>query len=209
MNPFKVGDRVRITGGGYYSFDDAVMGKIATVVEAGSDAVGVCFDAADFPADHPNGPDAGGRGWWYLAGDFEAVEQAPRRFQVGDKVRIVVGYHSEMQGGFVTTVERVSPHGVAGLRAPGRTGDRDHFDIYYHSDFHLELVEAFDAPVPEPVQATTQKTPARVRAQHAAERLVADLFACTRTEAREDRLLRHAYRAAYKAFRKCQKDGAP
>jgi hypothetical protein len=35
------------------------------------------------------------------------------------------------------------------------------------------------------------------------------MFACTRTEAREDRPLRHAYRAAYKAFRMAQKGKTP
>lgn len=133
MQDIKKGDRVRVLVAGY-SFDDAIVGRPATVLEAFSDGtISVAFDAADFPRDHPAGPDGAGDGWSYLANEYEPVAEAKPK----------------------------------------------------------------------------SGTPARVRAQHAAERLVSKLFGCTREEARSDRLLRHAYRAAYKAFRQAQKGNVP
>jgi hypothetical protein len=127
-------------------------------------------------------------------------------FNVGDRVRVVrdAGYYRIKPGDICTVaVVRDSPSRAVLLQVPGATGDRDHIDrLAFHKDW-IELVEPKAAP------AAKVETPDRVRAQHAAERLVADLFDCTRTQAREDRLLRHAYRAAYRAFRKCQKEGAP
>jgi hypothetical protein len=124
-------------------------------------------------------------------------------FNVGDRVRVVLdaGY-SRIKPGDICTVAvvRDAPSRCVLLQVPGATGDRDHIDRLTFCKDWIELVEP---------EAPKAETPDRVRAQHAAERLVADLFDCTRTQAREDRLLRHAYRAAYRAFRKCQKDGAP
>ena len=211
MKTFKIGDKVRINDRALdYPGAGLARGTVHEVVLVDP------WDGVFLPRAGASAPyRAHDNCLYFYFSEVELVEEpAPvpaegpvRVFKIGDKVRIKDGaldFPDEgLKCGTVHEVVALSEFGGGVfLAAEGATSPfLRHDTCFYFMPGDVELVEE---PAPAPAS-----TPDRVRAQHAAERLVALLFACTREEARTDRLLRHAYQAAYRAYRECQKGRVP